>query len=129
MAARVELLNRMDSRVGAVRALASEDVAKGDVVCISGANTGPIISLADCQHKSKGLLLVALTTVKSGGNGRFCQYMIAPLTEKAKVGDPVFLGKKGKWTLKKLKTGVQIGIVISGKEDDLNVLIAPQGRY
>jgi|TARA_R100001530_G_scaffold125685_1_gene94298 hypothetical protein len=55
--------------------------------------------------------------------------MIIPLAEKAKAGDPVFLGKKGKWTLKKLKTGVQIGIVISGKGDDLNVLIAPQGRY
>jgi len=129
MAAKVELLNRMDGRVAAIRALASEDIKKGSIVCITGVQSGPVVSLADCQHKKKGLLLVALTNVNAGQTGRFCSYMLLPLPGEAKSGDGVYLGKKGKWSLRKLKTSIQVGMVLPGKGSSLYALIAPQGRY
>tara|TARA_R100000458_G_C8265121_1_gene240250 strand:- start:1230 stop:1634 length:405 start_codon:yes stop_codon:yes gene_type:complete len=119
---------------GSVRALAREDIEKGDIVCITGyRKKSPIVSLAESRlvKKSTGLLFVSQNKVGSGTGGNFLTYMFFEIgaDQNVKPGDAVNLTAKGKWKFKKTKTSKQVGIVVEGIEGELYALVAPQGSY
>ena len=119
---------------GSVRAIAREDVSKGDIVCVTGyRKKAMIVSLAESRlvKKSTGLLFVSQNTVAAGCGGDFLTYMLFEIgaEEKLKAGDAVNLTAKGKWKFKKTKTSKQVGIVVEGSEGELYALVAPQGSY
>ena len=117
---------------GCIRAAATQDIEKGDIVYISRcAGRKVYVSLADSQYdkRSTGLLFVANQKLSAGYQAEFLTYMIVPYLGEGAAGDPIYLKKNGKWSEKKTKTSKPIGKILGGSGDELYALLAPQGRY
>ena len=117
---------------GAIAAVAETDIPAGSIVVISGfLRAGFTVRPASNSsiRLSSGLLLVTRNPVTAGNPIHCYTHQVIPSEESKKDGEPVWLGREGKWTFNKPKARpVQIGKVMSS-EMGVNILLAPQGRY
>lgn len=117
---------------GAIVAVAETDMPAGSLVVVSGIlRSGFSVRPASNSsiRLSSGLLYITRYRVEAGNPIHCYTHSTLPLTETKKDGEPVWLGRDGKWTYTKPKSrAVQVGKVVkTGLET--NLLLAPQGRY
>jgi hypothetical protein len=117
---------------GAIVAIAETDMPAGSLVVASGIlRSGFSVRPASNSsiRLSSGLLYITRNRVEAGNPIHCYTYSTLPLEETKKDGEPVWLGRDGKWTFTKPKSrAIQVGKAVK-TGFGMSLLLAPQGRY